>query len=119
MNNFLDKLFFVVYSIYTKWKDFDAFFHTAVVIGVLFASSITFLSLLLYNITGIKIFYLETQTIFILWFAVIGIFIIHYYRRKEILIKFHSENKLNREFLGYYVLLVLMFSTWFINPFLT
>lgn len=118
MNDFLDKLFFVIYSIYTKWKDFDAFYHSAFVVGVLFASLCTFLSIILYKITENKVFYLEGTTLYILWLSIIGIFIFYYYHRKEILIKFYSENQLNRNFLIYYLILGLMFSTWFITPFL-
>lgn len=118
MNNFLNKLFFVIYSIYTRLKDFDAFYHSAFVVGVLFASFCTFLSIILYKITENKVFYLKGITLYILWFSIIGVFIFYYYRRKETLIAFYSENQLNHNFLLYYLILGLMFSTWFITPFL-
>jgi|SRR5690554_1862560 len=118
MSKFLYKLFFVIYSIYSRWKDFDAFYHSAFIIGVLFASLFTFLSIVLYKITEDKMFYLEGITLYTLWFSVIGIFIFYYYRRKEILIKFYSENQLDNSFLIYYLILGLIFLTWFITPFL-
>lgn len=117
MTKFLDNLFYIIYSLYTKWKDFDAFYHSAFVVGVLFASSFTFL-LKLFFITKNKIFDFELLYMYAMWFSIIAIFIYYYYRRKNKLIDFYSKNKgqLNRNYILYYIVLVLMFSTWFLTP---
>lgn len=120
MNRFLDTLFFIVFSIYNRWKDFDAFYHSAFVVGVLFSSSVNFLFELLFLTTNNEIFKFKLFPVGIVLIMIIACFVYYFYSRKNILITFYSKNKdqLNRSYMIYYIVLALMFSTWFITLFL-
>ncbi|GEM_PF-5771942 len=120
MIKFLDTLFYIVYSIYMKWKDFDAFHHAAFVVGVLFASAVGFLLEILYLTTKQKYFKFELFPVGVMLLLIVVSFLCYYYPRKKILIKLYLDknNTLDRSYLLYYILLILMFSTWFITPFL-
>ncbi len=103
-----------------KWKDFDAFHHAAFVVGVLFASSVGFLLEILYLTTKQKYFKFELFPVGVMLLLIVVSFLCYYYPRKKILIKLYLDknNTLDRSYLLYYILLILMFSTWFITPFL-
>lgn len=120
MSKFLDVLFFIVFFIYNKWKDSDAFYHSAFIVGVLFASTVSFLLEVLFLITRSTYFKIGYPLGSVIFFLIIVYFIYYYHRRKNILITFYTENKnqLNIGYMMYYIVLALMFSTWFVTPFL-
>lgn len=115
MNKIFDALFFIVFSIYNRWRDFDAFYHSAFIVGVLFASTVNFLIKLLFVTTKNEFFDLELPMLYVIWISIIGCITYYYYRRKGILTEFYSKNRdqLNRNYIPYYIILVLMFLTWF------
>lgn len=120
MNRFLDTLFFIIFSLYNKWGDFNAFTHSAIIVGVLFASTFNFLWTILFLITGNDFFEYGLYPIGIILISIILCFIYYFHRKKSMLVKFYLENKnqLNSRYVLYYFILIIMFSTWFITPFL-
>lgn len=119
MSKFLDTLFFIIFSLYNKWGNFNSFSHSAIIVGVLFASTLNFIWAILFLITENDFFEYGLFPIGVILIFIILCFIYYYHHRKNILIMFYSENKnhLNRGYVGYYILLVLMSLTWFVTPF--
>ncbi len=109
-----------MYHLYLKWGDVDAYYHTAFVQGVLIASSINFLIALGYYYTRNSIFQFSLYPVGLLLVTVIALVVFYFHRNKK---HFVDSNKrlskvLTKDDWIVIIIMALMFSTWFITPFL-
>lgn len=121
MIRFLNEAFYVVYKMYTRWEDVDAFDHSAFVIGVLIASTVNFIFTLLFIATGCEFLGFNLFPVGVI-LVVIIISCIYYFRKRKasLIMCYESKQKSNphKKNLMMKITLLLMFSTWFITPFL-
>ena len=120
MNKFLDISFGLIYQFYLKYGDFDAYYHTAFVQGVLLASSINFLREMAYYFTKNPIFKFSLYPVGVMLVIVIASVVFYFHRNKNYYVD--SNERLSKVLTkdDWIVIMIMgiMFSTWFITPFI-
>lgn len=114
----IDILFISIYKLYDKWGELDLFFTSVFVLGALVVSTLNFILACIFYFT-----LWETLDFKLVPNAVIlGLFLILFiwwmYSRKEHFLKIASNppSYYKRNRILSYIILVFMFSTWFLAP---
>jgi len=115
MIKIFDNFFYIIYKLYKKTGDSDAFYTATFVLGVLVSTTIYSINILLYIITKIDFFYFNLTKFLIISAVTIITIIFHFDKRQTLLEEHYSKNKAK---LTHKILLSIMFSTWFILPYL-
>ena len=118
MNIYINKAFARIFRIYKKWGDIDAYYHSAFILGILFASTMNLVCAILFYYLQYDFLKFDLFPVGILLILVILFTIYYFYSNKE-MIEGHviCKNKQERKNLLLDTILILMFTTWFITPF--
>jgi len=118
LSKFLYISFGRLYQLYTKWGNVDAYYHTAFVFGILLASVVNFIIAILYYQTCNTLLKFGLFPIGTMLILIIGFVIFYFHKRKNLYVISNKNlpKKLTKDDWLSIVLMIMMFSTWFITP---